>query len=129
MSYFSGFLSREYDKLTLANNLVIIAANSRTMARPISRCIPRNPRTQLRESPPGRPPSKQASPIQASKLVAKSDTKPKQEELEPESKGLDLNVLKEELLKLEEVPEFGASRKPSSLIPQEKDIDSPCPSP
>lgn len=74
MSYFAGFLSREYDKLTLANNLVIIAANSRTMARPISRCIPRNPRNQIRESPPGRQPSKQASPHQPSR-PSKSETK------------------------------------------------------
>lgn len=129
MSYFAGFLSREYDKLTLANNLVIIAANSRTMARPISRCIPRNPRGQVRESPSGNE-AKQASPEQPSRLPSKSDCKPQDEpRVQTNGKGLDLEVLQEKLLKMEEVPEFGVSRKPSVIIPPTKEIDSPCPSP
>jgi hypothetical protein len=70
MNYFAGFLSREYDKLTLANNLVIIAANSRSAARPISRCVPRNPKAN-RESPQGNNPSRIASPLQVKGQMAK----------------------------------------------------------
>jgi hypothetical protein len=70
MNYFAGFLSREYDKLTLVNNLVIIAANSRSAARPISRCVPRNPKVS-RESPQGNNQSKTASPLQTKGQTAK----------------------------------------------------------
>jgi hypothetical protein len=46
---------------------------------------------------------------------------------------LDLNTLQEELIKLEEVPEFGQSRRPSAIVKQLEsnsgELNSPCPSP
>jgi hypothetical protein len=69
INYFAGFLSHEYDKLTLANNLVIIAANLRSATRPISRCVPRNSKMN-REGPYENNPSKMTSPLQVKGHIA-----------------------------------------------------------
>lgn len=50
MGYFASYLAREYDRQTLANNLVITASSSKNIVRPVSRCVPRHHRTSKSET-------------------------------------------------------------------------------